>query len=74
MTANGLSFSEALASITIDAARQYGEESSKGSITAGKQADFVIVDQDPLGMDPENLLQLRVLETISRGKTVYVAP
>ena len=65
---------EALAGITIDAARQYGEESSKGSITAGKQADFVIVDQDPLGMDPENLLQLRVLETISRGKTVYVAP
>ncbi len=65
---------EALAGITIDAARQYGEESSKGSITAGKQADFVIVDQDPLGMDPENLLQLRVLETISRGKSVYVAP
>jgi len=34
----------------------------------------VIVDQDPLSMDPENLLQLRVLETISRGKTVYAAP
>lgn len=65
---------EALAGITIDAARQYGEESRKGSITAGKQADFVIVEQDPLSMDPENLLQLRVLETISRGKTVYVAP
>jgi hypothetical protein len=65
---------EALAGITIDAARQYGEQSRKGSITAGKQADFVIVDQDPLSMDPENLLQLRVLETISRGKTVYVAP
>jgi predicted amidohydrolase YtcJ len=34
----------------------------------------VIVDQDPLAMDPENLLQLQVLETISRGKTVFLAP
>jgi len=65
---------EALAGITLDAARQYGEEASKGSISAGKQADFVIVDQDPLAMDPENLLQLQVLETISRGKTVFLAP
>ena len=65
---------EALAGITLDAARQYGEEASKGSISAGKQADFVIVDQDPLAMDPEKLLQLQVLETISRGKTVFLAP
>lgn len=68
------SIQEALAGITIDAARQYGEESRKGSITTGKQADFVIVDQDPLGMDPEALLSLQVLETISRGKTVFRAP
>jgi len=65
---------EALAAITIDAAHQYGEASRKGSIAAGKQADFVIVDRDPLQMNPENLLDLRVLETIARGKTVYVAP
>jgi predicted amidohydrolase YtcJ len=68
------SLQEALAGITLDAARQYGEDSLKGSITPGKQADFVIVDQDPLAMDPEHLLQLRVLETISRGKTVFLAP
>jgi predicted amidohydrolase YtcJ len=67
------SIAEALAAITIDAAHQYGEDDRKGSIAAGKQADFVIVDQDPLAMDPENLLQLKVLETISRGKTVYTA-
>ncbi|MGA0734250.1 MAG: amidohydrolase [Steroidobacteraceae bacterium] len=68
------SIEEALAGITIDAARQYGEEARKGSITPGKQADFVILDQDPLRMDPEDLLKLKVLETISRGKTVYTAP
>ena len=68
------SIQEALAGITIDAAHQYGEEARKGSITPGKQADFVIVDQDPLVMDPENLLKLKVLETIARGKTVYTAP
>lgn len=62
------------AGITLDAAHQYAEESSKCSITPCKQPDFVIVDQGPLAMYHENLLQLRVLETISRGKTVFLAP
>jgi predicted amidohydrolase YtcJ len=68
------SIQEALAAITIDAARQYGEESNKGSIVAGKQADLVILDRDPLTMDVENLLDITVRETISRGRSVYVAP
>ena len=65
---------EALAAITIDAAAQYGEDALKGSITVGKQADFVILDRDPLSMNPEQLLELRILETISRGRSVYRAP
>jgi predicted amidohydrolase YtcJ len=65
---------EALAAITIDAARQYGEEATKGSITVGKQADFVILDRDPTSLEPEKLLELKVLETISRGRSVYRAP
>jgi predicted amidohydrolase YtcJ len=72
--AQRISINEALTAITLDAARQYGEEALKGSITPGKQADFVIVSQDPFAMDPEDLLELKVLETISRGKVVYVAP
>lgn len=64
---------EALAAITIDAARQQGEADIKGSIVAGKQADFVILSADPIKTDPERLRSLRVLETISRGLTVYRA-
>jgi len=66
-----LSVAEALAAVTIDAARQYGEERSKGSIEKGKQADLVILSGDPLAVAPDRLLELRVDETISRGKTVY---
>lgn len=45
--ANGLSFEDALASITIDAAKIIGREKSIGSIAAGKDADIVIFDGDP---------------------------
>lgn len=45
--ANGLSFEEALASITIDAARILGINKSVGSLEAGKDADVVLFDGDP---------------------------
>ena len=68
-----LTIVEALAGVTINAARQYSEEDRKGSIRAGKLADLVILSQNPLGMDPERLLDLRILETISHGQSVYRA-
>lgn len=69
-----LSIEEALAGVTINAARQYSEDDRKGSIEAGKLADLVIVSQNPLSMDPERLLDLRVVQTVSHGRTVYSAP
>jgi imidazolonepropionase-like amidohydrolase len=45
--ANGLSFDEALASITIDAARLLGVEGRVGSLEAGKDADLALFDGDP---------------------------
>lgn len=65
--------SEAIAAITLDAARQYGEEATKGSIEPGKQADFVILSADPFSMPVERLLDLKVTETIARGRQVYAA-
>jgi predicted amidohydrolase YtcJ len=63
---------EALQAITIDAAFQFREEDSKGSIKPGKRADLVILSDNPLTMDPAKINQVQVLETIKDGKSVWV--
>lgn len=65
---------EALSAITLQAARQSGDESLKGSIEVGKQADLVVLSADPLSSDPENLRDLQVVETLARGRRVWPAP
>ncbi|HMZ82413.1 MAG TPA: amidohydrolase family protein, partial [Acidobacteriota bacterium] len=45
--ANGLSFEEALGTITIEAARILGIANRVGSLEAGKDADVVLFDGDP---------------------------
>ena len=62
---------EALYAVTQGAAYQYFEEDEKGSITAGKQADFVILGTDPLEAEPDSIKDIQIIETISRGRTVY---
>lgn len=62
---------QALKSITEWAAYQYFDEDIKGTITEGKMADFVILDQNPLKIDPQNLHKLQVMETIKEGEPVY---
>jgi predicted amidohydrolase YtcJ len=58
--------------LTINGARQYSEQDRKGSISVGKLADLVILNRNPLEVDPERILgQLRIEETISHGKTIY---
>lgn len=64
---------EALKAITINAAHQYYEEDAKGSIEVGKLADLVIVDANPLRVDPMAIKDITVLETIKRGTTIYQA-
>jgi predicted amidohydrolase YtcJ len=62
---------EALEAITIDGARQYGEQGRKGSIEPGKLADLVILSGNPLAVEPAALEEIRVAETIKEGKTIW---
>jgi predicted amidohydrolase YtcJ len=64
---------DAFKALTIDAAYQYGEESRKGSIVAGKLADLVVLDRDPLEVDPLEIKNVRVVRTIKEGATIYEA-
>jgi predicted amidohydrolase YtcJ len=64
---------EALKAITLWSAYQHFEEGRKGSIEVGKLADLVILSANPLTVDPMQLGQIKVLETIKEGTTVYRA-
>jgi len=62
---------QALQCITLNGAHQYFEENSKGSLKAGKLADFVVLDHNPLKVDPLGIKDIKVVETIKEGKTIY---
>lgn len=64
---------QALRAMTIDAAYQYREESTKGSLTVGKQADLVVLSANPLAVSEDDLPQIEVVRTISRGTQIYPA-
>ena len=62
---------QGLKCLTDWAAYQHFEEANKGTIETGKVADFVILDKNPLKIDPMELENLVVLETIKGGRTIY---
>ena len=62
---------QALQAITTNAAYQYFEENSKGSLKAGKLADLVILEQNPLKVDIMKIKDIKVAETIKEGKQIY---
>jgi len=64
---------EGLKAMTLWAAEQYGEQDRKGSLEPGKLADLVMLDGNPLDVDPMAIRDIRVLETIKEGRTVFRA-
>ena len=66
-----ISVLEAIKAVTINSAYQYVEEDIKGSLKAGKKADLIIVDRNPLNVDKNELRNIKILETIKDGKTIY---
>ncbi len=65
---------EGLKAMTAWGAEQYDEADSKGTLEAGKRADLVILDQDPLRVDPKMIKEIKVVETIKDGVTIFPAP
>jgi predicted amidohydrolase YtcJ len=64
---------EALKSMTIWPAYAAFQEKELGSLTPGKFADFVVLDQDIMSVPAELILRTRVLSTWIGGKMVYEA-
>lgn len=62
---------QAIQAITINAAYEYFEEDSKGTLSAGKLADMVILNSNPLKVDPMTIKDIVLLETIKEGTTIY---
>ena len=67
-----LSAYKGLKTLTAWAAHQYFEEDTKGTLTEGKNADFVILDKNPLKIDPLEIHNIKILESVYRGKIVFV--
>ena len=63
-----LSVDEALHAITLGAAGTVGLDHEIGSIECGKRADFCVLEDDPLGVDPMALKDLRVWGTVQGGR------
>ena len=63
----------AIKAMTLWSAYQHFEETTKGSIEPGKLADFVVLSDNPLTVDRAKLAELKVLETIKEGETIYRA-
>ena len=66
-----LTVNEALYAMTLGGAYQSFEEDRKGSLRVGKQADLVVLDVNPLRVKPEELKDIKIIETFSRGRSVY---
>jgi len=49
------------------------EENIKGSLTAGKLADYVILEKDPHEVDPDSIVDVKVIRTVLGGQTTHEA-
>ena len=62
---------DALKAVTVHAAWQYGEETEKGTLSVGKQANLVRLSANPLEVNPQNLRDIQVVSTWKQGQCLY---
>lgn len=66
-----ISLDQAMRICTMNGAYASFEEDIKGSITAGKLADFVILADNPYDVDPDNIKNIEIVRTVVGGTTMY---
>ena len=67
----GLSRETVLRAATINAAYELHQDDSTGSLEAGKLADLIVLDRNPLTVPAEDIANVKVLETVVGGAVVY---
>ncbi|MCK5880825.1 MAG: amidohydrolase, partial [Sinobacterium sp.] len=63
----------ALKSMITWSAYQHFEDRKKGTISVGKEADFVILSDNPVKVEHSKIIDIKVLATINNGKYIYQA-
>ena len=62
---------EGLLAMTANGAYEYFEEGRKGTLEVGKLGDLVVLDRNPLKVDPTALKDIRVVATVKAGQTIF---
>jgi len=62
---------QALEAYTTNAAYQFGMENDAGSLEIGKFADFVVLDKNPLKVEPDSIRNIRILTTVRGGNITF---
>ena len=68
---NALTREQTLRGMTIWAAKSVFQEKERGSLEVGKNADFIILNQDLMNIDEKDILKTNVLETWVDGTKSY---
>jgi predicted amidohydrolase YtcJ len=68
-----ISVTEAMQICTMNGAYASFEENIKGSLTPGKLADIVVLEEDPHDVDPDRIANVKVLRTILGGRSTFEA-
>jgi len=68
----GVSPYVSLRAVTACAAYQIKEEATNGTLEVGKLADLVILEKNPLKVEPTTIKGIQVVETIKEGKTIFL--
>ena len=69
-----ITVAQALHAYTLGAAFAGHREIDEGSLAAGKRADFIVLSEDPLRVEPDEIADIKVLKTMVGGKPVWEEP